>query len=211
MSYNPEIHHRRTIRLKDYDYSSSGAYFITICVDKRECLFGEIINGIMNLSEIGKIANNNWLEIPEHSQNVELGEFVIMPNHLHGIIILNGLKEEDAEKEDVKYYVPTDHEKQTLNPNDNVRRDVLLNVQDKNKNEHFSKLSPAKNTISIIIRSFKASVTHWCRKNNHEYFKWQKNYHEHVIRSENSLNAISKYIIENPLKWDIDNENPDKK
>jgi putative transposase len=97
MSYNPEIHHRRSIRLKDYDYSSGGAYFITICVKNRECLFGEIIEGKMNLSEIGEIAHNNWLNIPEHFNNVILDEFVVMPNHIHGILILN------PAEEDVKY------------------------------------------------------------------------------------------------------------
>jgi putative transposase len=89
MSYNPEKHHRVSIRLKNFDYSSEGAYFVTICVKNRECIFGEILNGEINLSEIGQIAYKNWNEIPTHFKNVEIDEFVIMPNHLHGIIIIN--------------------------------------------------------------------------------------------------------------------------
>jgi putative transposase len=139
MSYNPEIHHRRSIRLKDYDYSSGGAYFITICVKNRECLFGEIIEGKMNLSEIGEIAHNNWLNIPEHFNNVILDEFVVMPNHIHGILILN------PAEEDVKYYAPEIIGHQPVNdiPNQDNGRDVLINVpiiNDSQKNKYFQRI-----------------------------------------------------------------------
>ncbi len=87
--FNPEKHHRRSIRLKGYDYSQPGAYFITICTKNRKCLFGNIINGKMILNDAGHIAQNCWLEIPNHYSNVILDEFVIMPNHIHGIIIIN--------------------------------------------------------------------------------------------------------------------------
>lgn len=87
-NYNPKIHHRQSMRLKDYDYSTNGYYFITICTkNKIEC-FGKITNGKMELSEIGKIANQCWLEIPEHFPNTKLDEYIIMPNHLHGILII---------------------------------------------------------------------------------------------------------------------------
>jgi len=84
--YNPNIHHRRSIRLKGYDYSQAGFYFITICVQDRASLFGEIENGKMKLNEYGKIAHNEWKRTPEIRPNVELGAFIIMPNHMHGII-----------------------------------------------------------------------------------------------------------------------------
>jgi putative transposase len=92
MKYDPEKHHRRSIRLKDYDYSQNGAYFVTICTYKKQCLFDDIINGKAKLSEIGMIAEQYWKEIPVHFQNVSLDYFVIMPNHIHGVIGIVGAK-----------------------------------------------------------------------------------------------------------------------
>lgn len=86
--YNPEIHHRRSIRLKGYDYSQEGAYFITICTHDRECLFGEIVNGEMRLNPFGEIVRDEWLKTPTIRPNIELAEWVIMPNHIHGIVII---------------------------------------------------------------------------------------------------------------------------
>ena len=89
MTYNPKIHHRRSIRLKGYDYSQAGAYFITICCQDRECRFGKIENDEMILNEYGNIAYNEWAKLPERFMNFELDVFQIMPNHMHGIIVLN--------------------------------------------------------------------------------------------------------------------------
>ena len=91
MNYNPAIHHRHSIRLKGYDYSQEGLYFITICCYNRECLFGDVVKGEMVLNEYGTIACNEWFNTPNIRKNVELDVFVIMPNHMHGIIILNGI------------------------------------------------------------------------------------------------------------------------
>ncbi len=91
MKYNPDKHHRRSIRLQGYDYSQPGIYFITLCTQNRERLFGEILNGEMRLNEFGKIAHQCWLEIPNHFPHVQLDEFVIMPDHIHGIIVLNDI------------------------------------------------------------------------------------------------------------------------
>ncbi len=89
MKFDPQKHHRRSIRLKGYDYTQAGAYFITIVTYQREPLFGEIVNGGMQLSPMGQIAEEHWRAIPEHFPNVELGAYVVMPNHVHGIIIIN--------------------------------------------------------------------------------------------------------------------------
>ena len=89
MKYNPDVHHRRSIRLKGYDYSQTGVYFVTICTYQRLSLFGEITDGEMILNEAGNVAKQCWLAIPEHFSNFELKEFVIMPNHVHGIIQIN--------------------------------------------------------------------------------------------------------------------------
>ncbi|MBE7411049.1 MAG: hypothetical protein L6Q54_11020 [Leptospiraceae bacterium] len=88
MSYNPKIHKRRPIRLKGYDYSQAGLYFITICCKNKEYLFGNIANGEMVLNDAGKIANQFWMDIPNHFPNAKLHEYVVMPNHVHGIIEL---------------------------------------------------------------------------------------------------------------------------
>jgi putative transposase len=88
MAYDPEKHHRRSIRLKGYDYTQPGAYFITICTHGRECLFGEIIDGEMHLNEAGQIVVQTWQDLPNHVPNVQLDAFVVMPNHVHGIIII---------------------------------------------------------------------------------------------------------------------------
>ncbi len=88
--YNPHIHHRRSIGLKGYDYSQAGLYFITICCQNRACLFGNVVNGEMKLNDAGKIANDCWMEIPNHFPNVALHEHIVMPNHIHGIIELVG-------------------------------------------------------------------------------------------------------------------------
>jgi putative transposase len=88
MPYNPQTHHRHSIRLKEHDYTQPGAYFITICTKQRQCLFGDIVAGEMQLNNIGKIAFNYWQEIPDHFSHIELDAFVVMPNHLHGILLI---------------------------------------------------------------------------------------------------------------------------
>jgi REP element-mobilizing transposase RayT len=98
MIYNPSSHHRRSIRLKGYDYSQEGLYFITLCTQNRACLFGKIEDGKMMLNDAGRIANECWLNIPNHFPNVILHEFIIMPNHVHGIIQLVGANNYSPEK-----------------------------------------------------------------------------------------------------------------
>ena len=165
---------RKSIRLKDYDYSQSGAYFVTICTKNRECLFGEVVGEIAELSWVGNIAHKVWCKIPEHFNNVELYEFVVMPNHLHGIIFVAN----------------------------NVG--ATLVVAQNNR----AGTSPAP-TLGKIIGSFKSLCIHECIKNQLNVSKlWQRNYYEHIIRNDKELNRIREYIYYNPLKWDLDIENP---
>ena len=91
MKFNPSNHHRRSIRLKGYDYSQSGAYFVTICTQNRACVLGEAVEGEIPLSPVGQIASECWLEVPKHFPNVELDVYVVMPNHVHGILIIHPL------------------------------------------------------------------------------------------------------------------------
>ena len=90
MTYDPERHHRRSIRLRGYDYSQAGAYFVTACVQSRECLFGAVADGELRLNRYGEIVMRCWDELPAHYPTVELDAFVVMPNHIHGILVLTG-------------------------------------------------------------------------------------------------------------------------
>lgn len=172
--YNPKIHHRHSIRLRDYDYSQEGFYFITICVKDKQCDFGKIENGKMILSEIGNIADNCWREIPQHFPDVKLGDFVIMPNHIHGIIeIVNGASV------GAKNFSPL-------------------------QSEQSNAFKSPSRSIGSIIRGFKIGVTKWCNQNNHSYFQWQKNYYEHIIRDGKEFKNIQWYILGNIAKWNED-------
>jgi putative transposase len=172
MAHNPDRHRRRSIRLKNYDYSQSGAYFITICTHKRECSFGNIKDGEIELTEVGKTACKYWVEIPEHFAGVQIDEFVVMPNHLHAVVMINPVG--------VQNFEPLQHRYQHT----------------------------ISKSIGSIIRAYKSTVSHWCKVNEHDYFRWQRNYYEHVIRNEDDLSEIREYIVNNPLKWDLDSENP---
>jgi putative transposase len=195
MAYNPNIHHRRSIRLKGHDYSQPGLYFITICCHNRQCLFGEIVGAEnflpdidysdkinsrqkMILNDAGKIANEYWLEIPKHFNNAILHEHVVMPNHIHGIIELSGV--------------------------DNVVGVENFQPLQQRKNE-FQKMIPR--SIGSIVKGFKIGVTKWFRTNTNLETVWQRNYHEHIIHNEQSYQTISNYIIDNPANWKKDKFN----
>lgn len=185
-TYNPNIHHRRSIRLKGYDYSQAGLYFVTICCDGRICRFGEIENSEMKLNEMGLIAFNEWLKTSEIRQNVELDVFVVMPNHIHGIIILNDMGRGEL-------HSPNNSPNNSDNNSDN-------NI----KGECDSPLRSPSNNIGAIVRGYKSSVTKQIRLINDNIVVWQRNYHEHIIRNEQSYQTISNYIINNPAKWNDD-------
>ena len=196
MTYDPKIHHRRSIRLKGYDYSQNGAYFITLCAQDRKPIFGKIVSGEMQLSPFGIIVRDEWLKTSEMRKNIEMDEFVVMPNHFHGIIVID----------------------------DGIGRGAMPRAQDIEENtgtlqraptekaptmEQFGK--PTSNTIPTIIRGFKAAVTkqiNTIQINAGVYNMperiWQKNYYEHIIRNEISLNKIREYIMSNPLNWKED-------
>jgi putative transposase len=218
--YNPNIHHRRSIRLKGYDYSQAGLYFITICCHNRECLFGEIVGANnylpnnatsenkpqMILNDAGKIAEHCWTETPNHFPNAVLHEYIVMPNHIHGIIELvndvnvgeqNFVPQQNNTEYNVRVenFVP-----QQNNTEYNVRVENFQPLQP-NKNE-FQKIIPR--SIGSIVRGFKIGVTKWFRQNTGIAIVWQRNYHEHIIRNEQSYQTISNYIINNPAKWNDD-------
>ena len=192
--YNPNIHHRRSIRLKGYDYSQVGAYFITICCQDRACLFGDVINEEMVLNDAGNIAFNEWLKTAEIRKNISLDVFVIMPNHIHGIIIINDIGRGELHS-----------------PNNEQGTSPINEQGNSNSSQPLDKMgecnSPLRgpsNNIGAIIRGYKSSVTKQIRIFNNDIVVWQRNYHEHIIRNEQSYQTISNYIINNPSKWNDD-------
>jgi len=160
-------------RLQSWNYGNPGMYFVTICTKNREYYFGEIVAGEMELSELGEIAKKEWMKTLElrPDMNLELGEFVVMPNHIHGIIII-------GDRRDAMHGVST-----------------ITNT--KEQQNHFS---PQSKNLASIIRGYKSSVTTYARKNNLT-FDWQPRFHDHIIRSMDNYNRISSYINNNPAKW----------
>jgi putative transposase len=181
MKYNPLIHHRRSIRLKDYDYSKAGAYFITICCEDRIHRFGKVSGDEMILNEFGTIAYNEWINLAERFSHFELDVFQIMPNHMHGIIVLSDMAA--------------------------VVGATLAVAQKENKvNRATARVAP---TISDIVGAYKSIVSNaclnLCKSENKTMGKlWQRNYYEHIIRDERAYGNISNYIINNPSKWTED-------
>jgi REP element-mobilizing transposase RayT len=172
MKYLPDKHHRRSIRLQGYDYSQNGAYFVTLCTQNRECLFGEIVNEEMILNEYGKIVEQCWNDLPNHYDNIIFDEYVIMPNHFHGIIFIVGAIHE----------LPL-HEL----PVQQRRKMLLPKIIGRFKMNSAKQINQIRNTSGIPV--------------------WQRNYYEHIIRNEKSLENIRNYIINNPSKWYYDNYN----
>ena len=195
-------------RLPNWDYRNAGAYFITICTQNREHFFGEINDGKMNYSALGGIADVLWYDLKNRFPYVELGEFVVMPNHIHGILILNN----DNPLHDI-----TDNQ-QKLSIHDSLYNSVdsvetlhATSLQPQqpqqspidNKNEQMANISPKSGSVSTIIRSYKSAVTFHVRRLGWE-FAWQTRFYDHIIRNDDDFIKITEYIINNPKKWKED-------
>ena len=186
--YNPEKHHRRSIRLEGYNYKQSGAYFVTIVTQNRICLFGDISDGEMILSDTGRSAEVSWVGLSSRFPTVSLDSFVVMPNHIHGIIIVGA-----------QFIAPDSS--QFIAPPASMTHNYAGTAQEGAMNR-----AP---TLGEIVRSYKAVSTRLIRQTANADFAWQRNYYEDVVRSDESLNRIRQYILDNPLRWSIDRENPD--
>ena len=195
---NTEKHNRKSIRLPEFDYSQEGFYFVTKCCQDMVCRFGSVVDGKMVLNECGRITKESWEEIPIHFPEVQLHAFVIMPNHVHGII-------EITENVGAKQFSP--------NIETDGAKDVSpLQIQNTyvspdNETDGAKQLSPLRSpskTIGSIVRGYKIGVTKWVRQNTNIHKLWQRNYYEHVIRNDHSFNQITEFILTNPLKWEFD-------
>jgi len=175
MGYTPEKHHRRSIRLRGWDYASPGAHFVTICTHNGECLFEDPV--------LRRVVETTWRRIPRHFPHVRLDEFVVMPNHVHGIIWIVD-KPVGAQGVGAQHAAPL----------------------------HTGHINVAPGSLGAIVRSFKSAVTKRINEiqNTAGTPVWQRNYYEHIVRNEDELGRIREYIRLNPLKWELDRENPNR-
>jgi len=223
---------RKSLRLKGYDYSQPGAYFITICTENKVCYLGNVVDGITISYPISDVIRETWQEIPEKFQGVDLDAFIIMPNHVHGIVVIK------KECRDMIQQAPRDN-------NENIREGLIHQIRVKDYIEdleasfinqvpinNFTKknkvglinqaptrnhapakpknwylMRDSKQTVGKIIRYFKAKTAKIVHDRFFPSFQWQRNYYEHSVRSPRELDSIREYIINNPLKWALDREN----
>ncbi len=186
MTYDPVVHHRRSIRLKNYEYTTPGWYFVTIVVQDRISLFGEVVDAEMHLNDAGEMVARIWSEIPEFYPGVGIDSFVVMPNHLHGIIVLHG---------------------EEHNPSlASVGADPLCLPSSEPPAKPLSLGDVVRRFKSLTTREYGEGVKHsgWPPFNQR---LWQRNYFEHVVRDERDVERLQGYIIDNPVNWAFDVEN----
>ena len=184
MRYDPAKHHRRSIRLRDYNYSQNGMYFVTLCTQGRKCLFGDVVDGEMRLNAYGQIIQDEWLRTSAVRHEAESDAFQVMPNHLHAIVVITG----------------------------GAPSTVGATGRSPLQAEHQPPHGPAKRSLGSLVAGFKSGATKNInqRRGTPGAPVWQRSYYDHVIRNEADLNRIRQYILDNPAKWPEDAENPDR-
>lgn len=183
--YDPNIHRRRSIRIPGYDYSQDGWYFVTICTQNRKYMFGEIVNDQMRLNNAGFMLKAWWQKVTNKFPSVQTDEYVVMPNHFHGIINIVGL---------------------TL-------RGHIIPANTNNKLGQSHRIAPTLGDIVNWFKTMTTNqYINGVKQNDWPSFSgrlWQRNYYEHIIRNEDELNRFRRYIADNPANWQTDEENPD--
>jgi putative transposase len=197
MRFDPEKHHRRSIRLRGYDYAQAGAYFVTVVTQERACCFGEVVEGRMELNDAGRMIWSEWEALSRRFPAVELDEFIVMPNHVHGIVWIVGASLVDAQDRATTRVAPTG------------------SAAVEESEGATTRVAP---TLGDVVGAFKSITTNayitGVKAGNWEPFPgrlWHRNYYEHIIRNDESLNRIRRYIVDNPAQWANDDENPEKK
>jgi REP element-mobilizing transposase RayT len=193
MPTNNSTQNRRSIRLAEYDYTQPGAYFITICAHERACVFGDIVGDEMRLNDAGWMVQQCWDEIPEHYPGIDIDAFTVMPNHIHGIVILVGATPRGCPVPTPQIRNRWEGQAQGPAPTANTRNLSLPDVVHRLK--------------SLTTRRYADGVKHhnWPPFNKK---LWQRNYYEHIIRDEEDLRDIRDYIQNNPLRWADDDLHP---
>ena len=180
VKFDPQRHHRRSIRLKGYDYSQAGAYFVTLVARQREMLFGDVVNEEMIVSEFGKIVSEKWEWLETQYPYIELGAWIVMPNHFHGILVI--------------------HEHGRGGSRSAPTGDLQIARPTPTKRKLLGGLIGAFKTVSTkhinLLRQTEGQVV------------WQRNYYEHIIRDDRETDRIHRYIESNPSMWAEDDENP---
>ena len=213
MKYDPRRHQRRSIRLKGYDYSLPGAYFVTVCIYQGECLLGEIDQGEMLINELGQFVIRVWKDLPDHYPHVILDAFCVMPNHFHGIIILSdvyggggidqGVEGVEGESQ-TRPYKPRPYKPRPSEARPDEPRSYQPTASD-------STPPPQKRhglpEIVRALKTFSARLINQ-RRDTQGVPVWQRNYYERIVRNEHELNTIRQYIDENPMNWEMDMDNP---
>ena len=186
MKYDPDRHRRRSIRLKGYDYRQPGAYFVTICVDRRQCLFGDVVDGHMILNQYGMVVADTYQWLCQHYSYLHTDEWIVMPNHFHAVMVIT-----DKSRRGVSRNAPTTNKQQTANNSSNPIA----------KRKPLGRLTGAFKTVSTkkinILRDAPRTKL------------WQRNYYEYIIRNQEAMDKICHYIVNNPISWSIDQLHPD--
>ena len=202
MKPKPSHLRRRATRLRDYDYSQTGGYFVTICAQDQDCLFGEILSGRLQLNEIGRIVVECWNRIPEHFFCIELDVCVVMPNHIHGIIVLN--------------IEGASFPRSSTRTQSNRRGEVPSPTPQNSTGSIPSSSSPNRSgeapapTLGQVVAYFKYQSTKAINQHRDTPGTriWQRNYYDHVIRDDIDLQRIRQYITDNPMQWELDQLHP---
>jgi putative transposase len=181
---------RKHVRLSGFDYRDNYAYFVTICTGHRECVFGDVIDGALRPSRRGLVVTQCWQDIPKHHPFVELDAFVVMPNHIHGILLFTGGREEATQASQLQ----------------TPPRVAATPASPRPANAH----GPMSKSLGAVVGSFKAAISRSINRlrPGAAVGLWQPNYYEHVIRNDRARDAIGEYILSNPDRWNLDEENP---
>ncbi|BBD64203.1 hypothetical protein NIES4072_21350 [Nostoc commune NIES-4072] len=189
-------------RLPAWSYASNAGYFVTICTDGKKCFFGEVVQGEMQLSQIGEIAQKVWYEIPNHFSNCQIDSFCVMPNHIHGILIINQIREEGVmnqiQEEDAMNQIREEGVMNQIQEEDAMNR--VSTRGDDQRGGVTGLFNPmlSKNSLSKIVRWYKGRCTFEINQ-IYEGFRWQGRFHDNIIRDEFALDKIRQYIINNPI------------
>jgi len=210
MNYNPEKHHRRSIRLKGYDYTQEGAYYFTICCDQRRCLLGEMKDGVMHLNLVGATVKAVWDSLPRHFPLIELDAFVVMPNHVHGIIVITDSPGNCNPNRNNNRIPNGRGEAFVPGCNNTAPESLSTNASPfPGYNDTSAPRGTQSGSIEAILQNFKSVATRRVNRiTRNSGTLWQRNYHEEIIRNEKAYENIRLYIVENPRNWDEDEENP---
>jgi putative transposase len=201
VQYDPDRHHRRSIRLHGYEYSRAGAYFITVCTRGRQCILGDVVDGEMSLNKAGRAVQAAWRDLPNHYPHIELDAFVVMPNHVHAIIVLV----DETGHADVGAGFSLNGTGRSSQAPQRCQGDSVC----------VGKPAPTpkasrRHGLPEIVRGFKTFAARCINRMRGTPGRpvWQRNYYEHIIRNDREWNAVRLYIRDNPQHWDLDRENP---